>query len=189
MKVILIFLLFIALSHAQVTFVAPYQTQCPGFDAQTYEKTFPCSWNNYLMVWDMQPSKFICDNVSSLYTFNYSIINNDPNNIQPFSVALWDDLLIDSENTAGLYVPLQYTEEQYNNWYSALPELRFNSQYIIQPVNTPNSNDFSGNNQIVTNTLLSVSRTKNNGVVLYINRENLTSQFNCFNLTISFNIF
>lgn len=189
MKTFLFLLFLITFSSAQVSFVPPYISQCPGYNALVYEKSYPCSWDNFIMIWDMRHSKFICDNVPSNYTFNYSIIVNDPANIQPFSAALWDDPLIDSENTAYPYLPMEYTEEQYLAWINGYPSIRFNANYYIQPINTPYCYDFTGNTQNVASTIFTSPRMSNNGVIFYINRENLTPQFNCFNLTVSVNIF
>ena len=66
-----------------------------------------------------------------------------------------------------------------------------NSLYVDQPLNTPFYTDFSGNDKVIVgNTNVVIGNAFNPRIIaFFINREMTTSQFPCFDLTVSFNVF
>ncbi len=184
----LFFLFFLISFVSSQIIISPYVNQCPGDTARWYEKNFPCNWADYILIWDFQPIAFICNNAPINYSYNYSIKNNKVNNVQPFSMALFHGVS-DNSDVLSSFITIN---NNYNKWANGSPDFRLDSRFIQQPLNSPFYTDFSGQDQIVlttSNTILTSNPNDLGIVAFFINRENLVSQFPCFDLTISLNVF
>lgn len=170
--------------------ITPFVTQCPGNSARMYEKNYPCNWADYILIWDLQPIYFVCNKVPQSYNYNYLIKNNNQNNINSFSAALFAD-----SQDGVFFSEFSSIQTLYNRWAYAPMDVRFISAAVVQPLNAPYYQDFSGIDQSAQSnspiTLTSTNQTNGaaNMVILFINRENSASQFPCFDLTVSLNVF